>query len=396
MMTHRDILVVGQQPWDIEIGSNCKNIALEFSKNNRVLYVNPPLDRITRLRHKHDKNVQKRIAIINHKKSGLERIGDNLWNLYPDVMVESINWIKSHWVFDLFNRRNNKLFAQSIKKALAKLGFKDVILFNDSDMFRSLYLKELIKPDLTIYYSRDYLLATEYYRHHGKKFEPLIIGKSDVCVTNSEYLSNYCKQYNSNTYNVGQGCDLTAFTSAAQGTLPLEMLNIPGPIIGYAGVLFTSRLDVDILAYIALNHPDWNLVLIGPEDEDFKRSKLHQLSNVYFLGAKQPEELPAYIQGFDICINPQLLNELTIGNYPRKVDEYLAMGKPVVATRTDAMKVFENYAYTATRKEEYPELIQKALTEDCDQARLGRINFAAGHTWANNVNNIYEAIKQIT
>ena len=45
----RDIVIVGQQPWDTEIGSNCKNIALEFSKHNRVLYVNSPLDRFTLL-----------------------------------------------------------------------------------------------------------------------------------------------------------------------------------------------------------------------------------------------------------------------------------------------------------------------------------------------------------
>jgi len=39
----RDIVVVGLQPWDLPIGSNCKNIALEFSKHNRVLYVNAPI-----------------------------------------------------------------------------------------------------------------------------------------------------------------------------------------------------------------------------------------------------------------------------------------------------------------------------------------------------------------
>ena len=45
----RDIVVVGQQPWDTALGSNCKDIALEFSRHNRVLYVNSPLDRNTEL-----------------------------------------------------------------------------------------------------------------------------------------------------------------------------------------------------------------------------------------------------------------------------------------------------------------------------------------------------------
>ena len=44
-MAEHDIVITGIQSWDIEIGSNCKNIALEFSKENRVLYVNPQLGR---------------------------------------------------------------------------------------------------------------------------------------------------------------------------------------------------------------------------------------------------------------------------------------------------------------------------------------------------------------
>ena len=58
MIKNRDIIIVGQQPWDVEIGSNCKNIAIEFSKNNRVLYVNSPLDRFTSLRNQHDPKIQ--------------------------------------------------------------------------------------------------------------------------------------------------------------------------------------------------------------------------------------------------------------------------------------------------------------------------------------------------
>ena len=61
MIKGKDIIVVGIQAWDIEIGSNCKNIALEFSKNNRVLYVNPPMTRSVMREQKHKENIQKRI-----------------------------------------------------------------------------------------------------------------------------------------------------------------------------------------------------------------------------------------------------------------------------------------------------------------------------------------------
>ena len=100
------------------------------------------------------------------------------------------------------------------------------------------------------------------------------------------------------------------------------------------------RLDEDLLLHIADSLPGMSLVLVGPADEKFEKSGLHDRKNVLFLGGKKPEETAAYIQHFTICINPQLVNQLTIGNYPRKIDEYLASGKPVVATATQAMEMF--------------------------------------------------------
>lgn len=392
IIKNRDIIVVGQQPWDVEIGSNCKNIALEFSRNNRVLYVNSPLDRITRFRHRADPKVKKRIDMIVGKTDNLILIKENLWNYYPDEMIESINWIKSDIIFNWFNKFNNKRFARSIQKAVDKLGFKDVILFNDNDIFRCFYLKDLLKPAISIYYSRDYLLFVDYWKLHGEKLEPELIKKSDICVANSTYLANYCKQYNPKSYYVGQGCDLEVFTNKQHIPAPDDMKDIPKPVIGYVGALQSIRLDIELLAYIAQQKPEWNIVLVGPEDNEFKASNLHRISNIHFLGGKDPDTLPAYINAFDVCLNPQLINQVTIGNYPRKIDEYLAMGKPVVATRTEAMSVFSQHTYLGITKEEYVTLIEKAIAEDSPEKREQRIRFAATHSWENNVIEIYKAI----
>jgi len=392
---NRDIIVVGQQPWDVEIGSNCKNIALEFSRHNRVLYVNSPLDRITKLKQKNDPKIQKRINVINKKAEGIVKIQPNLWNYYPDQMIESINWIKNKSVYNYFNKVNNKRFARSIKKAIDELGFKDYILFNDNDIFRCFYLKELLKPAVSVYYSRDYLLYVDYWKLHGEKLEPELISKSDVCTANSTYLANYCRQYNPNSFYVGQGCDLEVFTNKQNTPVPDDVANIKGPVIGYVGALQSIRLNLELLAYIAQQRPNWSVVLVGPEDEQFKVSKLHQISNIHFLGSKNPDSLAAYINSFDVCLNPQIVNQVTIGNYPRKIDEYLAMGKPVVATRTEAMSVFEQHTYLGDTKEDYVNLIEKALTEDSDEKRRNRIAFASTHTWENSVKGIYNAIAQV-
>lgn len=388
----RCIVIVGQQPWDVEIGSNCKNIALEFSKHNKVLYVNSPLDRFNLLKNKNNPKIKKRLNVIKGKENGLVQIKDNLWNLYPDKISESVSFIKNHFIFNFFNRINNKRFSLSIKAAIEELEFKEIILFNDNDIYRSFYLKEMLQPALSIYYSRDYMLAVDYWKRHGKILEPLLIAKNDICVANSTYLADYCRQYNPSSYYVGQGCELNLFSKNSYD-LPEDIKPlVDKPMIGYVGALQTLRLDIEILEYIANQFPDFNMVLVGPEDDFFKESMLHYSKNVFFLGSKAADDLPAYINSFDVCINPQILNEVTIGNYPRKIDEYLALGKPIVATNTKAMGIFSAFTYLANNKEEYIALIKNALNEDSTVLKQKRKDFAATHTWENSVAEIYKAI----
>tara|TARA_B100000809_G_scaffold169704_1_gene167067 strand:- start:13041 stop:14246 length:1206 start_codon:yes stop_codon:yes gene_type:complete len=397
MIEGKDIIVVGIQAWDIEIGSNCKNIALEFSKNNRVIYVNPPMVRSVMRDQKHKETIQKRIRIKNGEEDDLVEISSNLWNLYPKTLIESINWIPVHAVFKILNKKNSVGYAMDIKSAISRLDFNNVILFNDSSMFLGLYLKELLQPETYAYYMRDYLVKVPYWQKHGERIEPLVVEKADVVLTNSEFFEEFCKQYNPNSYMVGQGCDVSLFNDEEDAIkIPEEFKGIPSPVFGYVGSLTTLRLDIGLLEFVAEQKKDWSIVLVGPEDADFKNSNLHNFTNVYFLGRKDASELPKYVKGFDVTTNPQLKNNLTIGNYPRKIDEYLSMGKPIVATNTKAMEMFKEHVYLADTKEEYVTLIDKAMAENTSDRMNKRIEYAKSHTWTNNVKAIYNSISKVT
>jgi len=390
----KDIVIVGQQPWDVSIGSNCKDIAIELSKHNRVLYVNSALDRISSLKGRGDEKVKMRQRIISGKEEGLIPLKENLWTFYPDVLIESVNWINNAAIFDFFNKRNNRIFSKSIKKAMRTLDFKEVLLFNDNDMFKSFYLQEFLTPELSIYYSRDYMLAVDYWKKHGERIEPELIRKSSLCVANSTYLADYCRRYNPASFYIGQGCDLEIFTAAGITTVP-EVMALKGPKIGYVGALQSIRLDIELIAQLAERRPEWQIILVGPEDEIFRASRLHQIPNIHFLGSKPPAALPNYIQSFDVCINPQLVNQVTIGNYPRKIDEYLAMGKPVVATLTQAVGIFEDCAYLAASADEFVKMIELGMEEDTEEKREYRKKIAFSHSWENSVNELYKAIHQV-
>lgn len=393
MIIGRDIVIVGIQPWDIEIGSNCKNIAEEMARFNRVLFVNPPLDRNTKNKEKNDEKIKKCIRISLGQETDLIELKKNLWNLYPKHQVESINLIPDGFVYDFLNKIRNKIFAKDIQSAIDRLGFKDFIIFNDSSMFLGLYLKEILKPKTYVYYMRDYLSKSPYYRKHGFRIEPKLIGKSDAIVNNSTLYAEYGAQFNKHSYMIGQGCDVSLFNDS-NNSIPLaeDLKSIAKPIIGYVGFLSSRRLDIDLLIHMAKTKKEWQIVLVGPEDDNFKNSELHQINNVHFLGSRNSSELPGYIKGFDVCMNPQLINDVTIGNYPRKIDEYLAMGKPTAATATKAMEYFKDCTYLATTHQEWVEIVQMALNENSERLIEQRRTCGLSHSWENNVKEIYKYI----
>lgn len=394
LIKDRDFIIFGLQPWDIPIGSNCKNIALEISRHNRVLYVNRPLDRISRYKYKDDARTKARLESIKNGKNVLEEISSGLWVFNPRVVIESINFLPRGFVYNFLNKRNNRQLANEIKWAVSQLGLKDPILLIDNDFFNGLYLKDYLKPRLFVYYIRDFLLSQQYFVRHGYKAEPAIIQKADILAANSKYLANYGAKYNKNASDIGQGCDVEDFLEASS-EIPADVASIKYPLIGYCGSLTATRLDIELIHFIAVQKPGWNIVLVGPEDSRFKASALHQLPNIHFLGSKDAKLLPQYIHTFDVCINPQLLNQMTIGNYPRKVDEYLAAGKPVVATKTEAMEMFGDNVYLCDNKDEYILNIQKALDEPSKEARIqARKEMAKSHTWAASVKELYQSINK--
>ena len=138
MVEQRNIVITGIQAWDIEIGSNCKNIAREFAKNHRVLYVNSAIDRISAWKRKTEVSIQERLQVINGKEPALREVEKNLWVLNPSVFIFPINWMPG-FLFKPFNWLNNFRFAGCIIKAMDELGFTNCSLFTDSDFknFRS-------------------------------------------------------------------------------------------------------------------------------------------------------------------------------------------------------------------------------------------------------------------
>jgi len=107
------------------------------------------------------------------------------------------------------------------------------------------------------------------------------------------------------------------------------MKRIHGPVVGFFG-LIADWVDLELIQFLARSRPECSFVLIGKVTTDVKL--FEGLSNVYLLGQKPYEALPAYVKAFDVALLPFVTNELTIASNPLKLREYLAAGLPVVSS----------------------------------------------------------------
>ncbi|WP_262247664.1 glycosyltransferase [Parapedobacter soli] len=391
-----NFIFVGLQRIFTDRESTATSIAKQLAKEHNVLYVNSPIDRRSYLLGSSDQFVNQHITRIKHKTETLEKVGNSLWVLYPKCIIESINWIPNTMLFSLLNKINNQRFAKEIKETIKYLKFRDYIIVNDKDIFRSFYLKEILKPMKYVYLDRDYIIGMDYWKRHGSVLEPLLMQKSDIILCNSHGFRQRALKQNPKSYYIGNGCNIEHFDYRNTYSIPHDLMGLTDkPIVGYVGALLEIRLDIDLLLYLAELRPEWNFVLVGREDIVFQNSKLHAFDNVYFLGQKDTALTPAYINYFDVCINPQLINEITNDNYPLKIDEYLAMGKPVVAMETNVMReVFSSVTYLATNYHDFLVQIEKALNIGDEAEQHRRIMLAHSHSWSSIVERVLDIIEK--
>jgi teichuronic acid biosynthesis glycosyltransferase TuaH len=118
---------------------------------------------------------------------------------------------------------------------------------------------------------------------------------------------------------------------------PAELRDVPHPLIGYVGGIH-RHVDLDLIRQVALERPEWTWVMVGSVQVPVDR--LNSLPNIKFLGAKPHSELAGYIRQFDVCTVPYAKTDSTATVVPTKLNEYLAVGKPVVATDLPTIQEF--------------------------------------------------------
>jgi glycosyltransferase involved in cell wall biosynthesis len=200
---------------------------------------------------------------------------------------------------------------------------------------------------------------------------------------------------NAHTYLVPNGADYEHFRAAADPTIAApETVELARPVIGFAGNLTRAKVDFGLLEDIAAAR-DWTLLLVGPvrRDAEEEFARLRQRPNVVWLGERPYAELPRYVAAFDVALIPYVANEYTRACVPLKLYEYLAAGKPVVASGLPELVGMEPDVIVTDRSQ-FTASVEDALELRSEIDRERRSALASRNTWEVRTGRLLDLIDQ--
>lgn len=100
------------------------------------------------------------------------------------------------------------------------------------------------------------------------------------------------------------------------------------------------------------------------------------------LGEQPYETIPTLLARFDVACIPFELTPLIEATDPVKLYEYMAAGKPVVASRLPELEAHASRVALVDTPEAFTEAVARELENDSNEERRARATFAADNTWA--------------
>lgn len=380
------ILMLSVSRWDQDLSSASLSMAKELSKSLKVYYIDHPYSVKDVVLKYASPQVKRRLPALLFGRNRLTRILDKNPNLiaFTPLLTLPINWLPSGVLYNLFSRLNNWIFCYSLRNLIKAENILNYVYWNSYNPFFSFHLPNNVKPSLYIYQSRDNIAESNYVKKHGPRLEQITARQADIRLATSVMLARKLS---------GMGVHFDFFPNAANVDIfknakkenynrPKELNGISGKVIGYMGNI-CLRQDYELIYKIAVSNPSHTLLLVGPRnDSSYHTYDFSKIKNVIFTGSKKLEELPQYLAYMDVTILPFLVNELTKGIYPLKLNEYLAAGKPVVSTNfSEDVASFSEYIYLSNNHDEFLKNLSLAIIELNNDIVKQRVAIAKSNSW---------------
>lgn len=311
-----DLVVMSLEPWDGVWRRNQHLISrlVAADRDLRVLFVSPPADPLHDVRSRRRPTWARGIRLVDG--------ADRLWSLRPVKPLPR-----------RVDPRADDRIARQVVRAARRLGMADPILWINDPGATPLAQRTGWR---TLYDVTDDWLAADRpaaeLERIGVAEEWLLANAGEVVVCSPELLRRKQPLRPGAAHPIAvipNAVDAAAYRVPTARPFDLP----PGRTAVYVGTLHRDRLDVDLcVATATALGGTGTLVLVGPNALDAADTVLLAHAGVALLGAKNRNEVVAYLRHADVLVVPHVVTSFTESLDPIKLYEYQAAGRPVIST----------------------------------------------------------------
>ena len=319
-MTRRhDIICISSIDWDFIWQGHQEIMSRLAADGHRVLYVENTGVRPARIRDAG--RIRARLMNWWRGTKGFRELRPNLFVLSPLILPLPYSRV-ARWI-------NRQILMRSLSRWMKATQFSRPVVWTFLPTPLALDLIQQLEPVATVYHCVDEFSTSSAEARRILASEEALFASADLVFVTSEQLRVRASRHSQRVHLFPSGVSVEAFSQPPTGELPTELRGLSRPIVGYVGGLH-QWVDQELIAATAAMLPHASFVMIGPEQVDL--SVLRQHANIHLLGQRPHAELVNYLAGVDVTLVPYRIADYTANVYPAKMNEYLAMGKPVIAT----------------------------------------------------------------
>jgi uncharacterized SAM-binding protein YcdF (DUF218 family)/glycosyltransferase involved in cell wall biosynthesis len=374
MIRGPDIVCISSIDWDFIWQGHQEIMSTLAARGHRVLFLentgvrSPSVRDLPRVRHR-----------IRNWWKGTKGVREERPNLfvYSPIVLPMPYFRLARWV-------NRALLLRSMRRWMRAIGFSRPIIWTFLPTPLTLDLIRNLDPMLTVYYCIDDFSSSSIGAKRIVASEEALFVTADLVFVTSEKLRQRAARHSDHVHVFPFGVKFDAFDRVREETSapPDDLARLRRPVVGYVGGLH-QWVDQDLVAAVAARLPEVSVALVGPAQTEL--STLQKAPNIFLLGLKPHQDLPRYVKAFDVGLVPYRLTEYTANVYPTKLNEYLAMGIPVVATDLPEIRRFNavhgDVVSIAGDPETFAAAVRRSLlpASPADVAR--RVAVAKSNSW---------------
>ena len=359
---HRGIVCLSNNRLDWVPTSKDHLMRAIASRGAKVLYVESIGERSIHLSRHDVREGLRRLATIAAGR--LRAVGDNLWALTP-------------FAFPIHGSRlmravNRELLRLQIEQACRRIGMTRRAVWVVSPVFGP--VAPTLHAEAIIYHLvDDFSMAAGADAELLTHLETELLGQADVVLAASKPLADKKATAHPDVRLFPHAVKKEFLDPPAAAT-PAELRGTGRPRVLFAGKL-ADVVDVELLDRLAAALPEVCIAVIGQVMRDTDRQAWNRLvarPNARFCGQVPHSDLPAWFASCDVLLLPFHPGGHMDFAEPVVLYEYLASGRPIVATDFPAARQFGDLVTTAGSPEAFVRGVRAALENPPERSRARR------------------------